>query len=280
MKTMKKQLSIFLSIALLAPFCTGCDNGLDEYPSDTQITPPSDKFTTHIQFVSHLDDRTVSAEDYVAFDDYVSDTLDDDAWLTLLDRADNGNLSAMMQTALNVRRWTAFAFNRVASSTSWQGSMLYFNSCLHSGAKGVPSGDGTYVTSITVPMQGVRTDKNEAGEVEGTASVSFDVNFLTARFDTAEQIAAFGGRRGVLRQLYDASVALLMVGTVRNDLFAQLQSAAQSASGNNPLEVTEVVKGTDYTIFTLSEKRFWGFNVFEKQTLASGIDAYDICVMW
>lgn len=277
---MKKQLSIFLTVALLAPFCTGCNNGLEEYPTDTQITPPSDKFTTHIQFVSYLDDRTIGAADYAAFDDYVTNTLDESAWLTLLDRADNGDISAMMQTALNSNRWTAFAFNRVASTTSWQGSMLYFNDCLHSGAKGVPSGDGSYVTSITVPMQGVCTDKNEAGEVEDTASVSFDVNFLTARFDTAEQIAAFGGRRGVLRQLYDGSVALLMVGTVRNNLFAQLQSAAQSASGNNPLEVTEVAKGTDYTIFTLAENRFWGFNGFEKQSLSSGIDAYDICVMW
>ncbi len=277
---MKKQLSILLSVALLAPFCTGCDNGLDEYPTDASVTPPSDKFTTHIQFVSYLNDQTVGAADYAAFNDYVTDVLDDSAWLTLLDRADNGDLSAMMQTALNTSRWTAFAFNRVASAASWQGSMLYFNSCLHSGAKGVPSGDGCYVTSITVPMQGVRTDKNEAGEVEDTASVSFDVNFLTARFDTAEQIAAFGGRRGVLRQLYDGSVALLMVGTVRNDLFAQLESAAQSASGNNPLEVAEVAKGTDYTIFTLAEKRFWGFNGVEKQPLASGIDVYDICVMW
>lgn len=277
---MKKQLSIFLSIALLAPFCTGCDNGLDEYPSDAPITAPSDKFTTHIQFVSHLDDRTVGAADYTAFDDYVANTLDDDAWLTILDRADNGDLPAMMQTALNSKRWTAFAFNRVAAPTSWQGSMLYFNSCLHSGAKGMPSGDGCYVTGITVPMQGVRTDKNESGEVEDTVPVSFDVDFLTARFDTAEQIAAFGGRRGLLRQFYDADVALLMVGTVRNDLFAQLESAAQAASGNNPLEVTEVAKGAAYTIFLLSEKRFWGFNGVEKQALESGIEAYDICVMW
>ncbi|MCM1300782.1 MAG: hypothetical protein NC250_05030 [Alistipes senegalensis] len=281
MKTMKKQLSIFLSIALLAPFCTGCDNGLDEYPSDAPITAPSDKFTTHIQFVSHLDDQTVGAADYTAFDDYVANTLDgEDAWLTILDRADNGDLSAMMQTALNAKRWTAFAFNRMASAASWQGSMLYFNSCLHSGAQGLPSGDGCYVTAITVPMQGVRTDKDEAGEITGTASVSFDVDFLTARFDTAEQIAAFGGRQGLLRQFYDANVSLLMVGTVRNDLFAQLASAAQSASGNNPLQVTEVAKGANYTIFMLSEGRFWGFNGVEKQPLASGIEAYDICVMW
>ena len=52
MKNAKKYLSALLALAVAAPTFTGCDNGLDEYPSDAQIPAPSDKFTTEIQFVS------------------------------------------------------------------------------------------------------------------------------------------------------------------------------------------------------------------------------------
>lgn len=94
--------------------------------------------------------------------------------------------------------------------------------------------------------------------VTGTKDISFDVNFLTARFETADQIAAFGGGNGVLRSFYDQTMSLLMIGTVKNDLFAQLESAAQSASGSYALKVINVAAGSQYTIFMLTEERFWG----------------------
>ena len=281
MKIMKRYLSIIPSFALVAMLFAGCDNGLDEYPSDAPIPAPSDKFTTHIRFVSRLNNEPIAGSDYDAFDAYMTGTSENqhEEWLTILDRADNGNLPAVMQTALNARRWTAFAFNRIASNTSYQGSMLFFNDCLRTGAKGVSLGSGSSVTSVTVPMTGIRTDKKD-DVVMGTTPVSFNVNFLTARFDTAEQIAAFGGETGVLHAFYEANVAVIMVGTVRNELFGQLEAAAQSASRSYLLKVSSVSVGSQYTIFMLSEERFWGLNGVEKQTLSSGIDAYNIGIMW
>ena len=89
------------------------------------------------------------------------------------------------------------------------------------GATGVPSGSGCYVTEVKTLLAGVRSDKDEDGVVTATKDVSFDVSFLTARFETADQIAAFGGRNGILRSCYDRTMSLLMIGTVKNDLFAQ-----------------------------------------------------------
>ena len=277
---MKRYLSILLALALAAPALTGCDNGLDEYPSDAPMPAPSDKFTTDIQFVSRLSDDALgsSEADYTALDGYIQG-LGSSAWLTILDRADNGNLPALLGTAFDNDKWTAFAFNRIADKTSYQGSLLYFNRCLPDGAQGIPSGNGCRVTAINATLQGTRTDKNDIGEVTGTASVSFDVDFLTARFDTAEQIAAFGGRHGVLRSFYDAHMPLLMIGTVKNDLVGTLRSAV-SIGTSYAIQVTEVAAGPQYTIFVLSEERFWGFHSVEHTALADGIEAYDIQVMW
>ena len=80
------------------------------------------------------------------------------SWLTVLDRADGANQPKTMQTALNTKRWTAFAFNRIANKSSYQGSMLYFNGPTTE-VKGTPSGSGCYVTGFAPTLNGTRTDK-------------------------------------------------------------------------------------------------------------------------
>jgi len=213
--------------------------------------------------------------------DYIVTTLDgrNGSWLTVLDRADNGDLRSLMGTAFDSYRWTTFAFNRIQSQTAYQGSMLFVNRCLTE-SRGEACGAGCYVTGLTTGMKGVRTDKNDLGEVTGTTEVSFDVNVLTARFETADQISAFGGGDGVLRSFYDTNMPLLMIGTVKNDLFESLQAAGQSAGTSYGFNVFEVSKGSQYTIFLLTEERFWGFNKVETETIANGIESYRISVMW
>lgn len=157
--------------------------------------------------------------------------------------------------------------------------MLFVNRCLTE-SRGEACGAGCYVTGLTTGMKGVRTDKNDLGEVTGTTEVSFDVNVLTARFETADQISAFGGSDGVLRSFYDTNMPLLMIGTVKNDLFESLQAAGQSAGTSYGFNVFEVSKGSQYTIFLLTEERFWGFNKVETETIANGIESYRISVMW
>lgn len=275
---MKRPISISLLPVVAALLCAGCDNGLDEYPSDAQIPAPSDKFTATVQFVSALDGSAFGS-DYSAFGDYLTGLGGERPWMTILDRADNGNLPEAMQAGLDAARWTAFAFNKIADKSSYQGSMLYFNSCI-TGVAGVASGAGCYVTQVKTALEGVRTDRNDIDEVTGTTAVSFDVYFLTARFETAEQIAAFGGSEGVLRSFYDKTMPLLMIGTVRNDLFSALESAAQSASGSYAFKVFNVAAGSQYTIFLLTEERVWGFNGVEKKSLSGNVAAYSIGVMW
>ena len=177
-----------------------------------------------------------------------------------------------------------FAFNKMANKKA-EGSMLYLGpwgtlNTYITGSTGVPTGSGCYVTEVRTKLAGIRSDKGEGGVVTGTKDVSFDANFLTARFETADQIAAFGGRNGILRSFYDQTMSLLMIGTVRNDLFAQLESAAQSASGSYALKVINVAAGSQYTIFMLTEERFWGFNGVETKPLTGGISVYNINVMW
>ena len=280
MKNMKTYISIFLSFAMAAPLFTGCDNGLDEYPSDAPIPAPSDKFTTNVQFVSLLSDASLGTE-YV---DYLNALDDKNTWMTIADRVDDGNQSAVMKAAWDTERWMTFAFNKMANKKA-EGSMLYMGSwgtlnTYITGAAGIPSGNGCYVTEVKTKLAGIRSEKGEDGEVTATKDISFDVNFLTARFETADQISAFGGKNGILRSCYDRNMSLLMIGTVKNDLFAQLESAAKSAAGSYEFKVFNVAAGSQYTIFILTEERFWGFNGVETKSLTGGISAYNISVMW
>lgn len=277
---MKTYISIFLSFAMAAPLFTGCDNGLDEYPSDAPIPAPSDKFTTNVQFVSLLSDASLGT----GYVDYLNALDDKNTWMTIVDRVDDGNQSAVMKAAWDTERWMTFAFNKMANKKA-EGSMLYMGSwgtlnTYITGAAGIPSGNGCYVTEVKTKLAGIRSEKGEDGEVTATKDISFDVNFLTARFETADQISAFGGKNGILRSRYDQNMSLLMIGTVKNDLFGQLEAAAKSAAGSYEFKVINVAAGSQYTIFMLTEERFWGFNGVETKSLTGGISAYNISVMW
>lgn len=277
MKNAKRYLSIVLALALAAPAFTGCDNDLEEYSTDSTIAPPSDIYNAEIQFVTRLTDGALatSASDYTAIDNYMVGTLKgkEKSWLTILDRVDGADLTKTMQTALNTKRWTAFAFNRIANRTSYEGSMLYFNGPTTQ-VKGIPAGS-TYITGFAPTMKGTRTDKDEDGNVKGTTDISFDITFYTARFENAEQINAFGS---VLGGMHYGKQNLMMIGTVKNDLFGTLQSAAQNAVSK--IAITEVAKGSAYTIFMLADARFWGLTNVTSSSLGNGIDAYAINVMW
>ena len=190
MKNTKRYLSIFLALALAAPVFTGCDNGLDEYKSGETIAPPSDKFNAEIQFVTRLTDGALAGSDadYAAIDNYMVNTLEGrgKSWLTVLDRADGANLPKTMQTALNTKRWTAFAFNRIANKSSYQGSMLYFNGPTTE-VKGTPSGSGCYVTGFAPTLNGTRTDKDEDGNYNRLPNPNIDTGMGLERLAVVMQ---------------------------------------------------------------------------------------------
>ena len=61
---------------------------------------------------------------------------------------------------------------------------------------------------------------------------------------------------------------------------AAYDAAAKSAAGSYGFQVIDVAAGSQYTIFMLTEERFWGFNGVETKSLTGGISAYNISVMW
>lgn len=279
MKNAKKYLSTALALAVALSSFTACDNGLEDYNKDS-FSPPSDKFNAKIQFVSRLTDGKLATSDadYTAINNYMVNTLQGKtgSWLTVLDRVDGNSLDKTLQTSLNTQRWTAFAMNRIADKTAYEGSMLYFNnpSTL---SKGTASGAGCFVTGIAPTMKGVRVERDAEGNIKSSKDVSFPVHFRTVRFENADQIGAFASDGGVLAGLYYDNMNFLMVGTVKNDLFGALQTAAQGAGG---YFVERVAQGSAYTIFMLADTRFWGFTGMTSESLGNGIEVYTVNVMW
>ena len=121
-------------------------------------------------------------------------------------------------------------------------------------------------------------DKDENGTVTGTVDIAYDINFRTVRFETNEQINAFGGENGVMNTLKRENMNMLMIGTVKNDLLGALESAVQNTDGS--FKVYNVASGSAYTIFMLAEERFWGFTDVAPISVGNGIEAYTINVMW
>lgn len=253
MKNIQKYLSALLALAMAAPVFTGCSDDY-EYSLSSVVAKPSDKFNARIQFVSRLSDGALITgdADYTALNNYMVNTLKsrEEAWLTVFDRSDNANLDKVMQISINTYRWTAFAFNGLTNRTTYKGSTLFFNQPTRS-VKATACGKGCYVTGFSPLMEGTRTDKDENGTVTGTVDIAYDINFRTVRFETNKQINAFGGENGVMNTLKRENMNMLMIGTVKNDLFESLQAAGQSAGTSYGFNVFEVSKGSQYTILSL-----------------------------
>ncbi len=282
MKNIKKYLVLVLALGIASPLFTGCNDD-DKSQFDTISVKPSERFNTKIYYVSRLSDAALAASDadYTSVSAFVAkNTVANGSWLTLLDRTDaaigNDNVSKTLKIALDNKRWSALAFNRIADKTKFEGSTLLFNTYTTS-MKGYQVAADCFVTGFTPKMLGTRADTDEAGEVT-YANVSFKVNFRTARFSSDAQIAAFGGAEGVMNQLKKENMNFLMVGTVKSDLLAKLTDAVHGTDASSV--VSPIVTDKDYTLFLLAEKRFWAFKSVETEQLSAGLNAYTINIMW
>lgn len=282
MKNIKKYLAIALSLAVFMPILTGCSDD-EQSQFDSISVKPSERFDTKIHFVSRLSNASAASSDadYTALSAYVAKhTAANGSWVTVIDRADatlNGaNMTKNLKIALDNKRWSALAFNRITNNTQFEGSMLLFNNYTTS-MKGYPVTADCYVTGFAPIMLGTRADQDDAGTVT-YANVSFPVNFRTARFTTDAQISAFGGDAGVMNQLKREKMNLLMVGTVKSDLLSNLSGTVSNT--DESFVVTPIVADGDYTLFLLAEKRFWALTRVETESLSSGLNAYTIHIMW
>lgn len=280
MKNTKKYLIAVLALALAAPVFTGCTED-DEYTLESVTAAPSDKFNAKIQVVSRLTDGALitSESDYTAVNNYMTKTLEGQkgAWLTILDRTDNAEMSKVMSITMNAYRWTSFAFNRLKNKTTFEGSTLCFNQPTRL-VEAVACGKGCNITAMSPKMMGTRTDKDENGTVLGTENVSFSIEFRTVRFDTAEQITAFGGETGVMNILKRSKMNMLMIGTVKNELLATLQSTVQATDAT--FHAHTVATGSGYSVFMLCEERFWAPSGVTTADVGNGITAYSVNLMW
>lgn len=282
MKNVKKYLYIAMALTLSASIFAGCSDD-DKNSWQSISAKPSEKFNTKIHFVSRLTDAPLATTDadFSALNTYLTTTLNkkEGSWMTILDRADavagDAKMSKYMQLALNSTRWTSFAFNRIVSKTNYQGSILLFNEPV-AASTSVPSKDA-YVTAFTPKMVGTRADVDEAGN-SIFADVSFNINFRTVRFTNNDQLTAFGGETGVMNTLKRQYMNMLVIGTVKNDLFGALET---TVAGTDPsFIVYKVAAGSEYSVFMLAEQRFWGLTKCSTTSLGGGIEAYTIETMW
>lgn len=280
MKKMQRYMMAALVLGLAAAGVAGCADE-EGYSLKSVSAKPSDKFNAKIQFVSRLTDEPLLSgeDDYRLLKEYMVNTLNgrENAWLTLLDRTDNARLSDVMRLAVDTYRWSAFAFNRMAAKNAYEGSTLFFNEPTRL-VRSVEAGAGCRVTSFSPLMRGTRTDRDDDGRVVATVDVAFHINFYTVRFEADGQIEAFGGGEGVMNRLKRENMNLLMIGTVKNDLFGLLEQAVGATDPS--FKVWKVAAGDEYSVFMLAEVRFWGFSGVEAVSLGNGIEAYGINVMW
>ena len=280
MKKIQKYMMALLSLGVVAAGVVGCSDD-DEYTLKSVSAKPSDKFNAKIQFVSRLTDAPLitSDADYQALKGYMVNTLNkrEKSWLTVLDRTDNSRLSDVMQLSVDTYRWTASAFNKLGGKTVFEGSTLFFNEPTRL-VRSVEAGAGSRVASFSPLMKGTRTDRGEDGEGGATVDISFNINFYTVRFDAADQLSAFGGEEGVMNRLKRENMNLLMIGTVKNDLFGTLEQTVGATDSS--FKVYKVAAGSEYSVFMLAEERFWGFTGVDTESLGNGIEAYSINVMW
>lgn len=276
---MKLYKKYFLSLLLVVPALVSCSDN-DKYTLDSQIAWPSEKFSSTIQFVSRLDNTSMftSDADLAAVKNYTLNDLKGKSWLTILDRTDQEGVKKVSSIAAEGLRMMGFALNSVSNATDAQGSCLFLNQPAHS-ILGVPCGKGCYVTSLSPKMQGFRTDRDENGQELGKTPVSFNINFRTVRFNSQEQIDAFGGTEGVLSSLKrGGGMNMLVIGTVKKSLFEKLQATV--AATDSFFVLTKVADGSEYSVFMLAEQHFWAFRSVDEVSLGNGINSYEISVMW
>lgn len=262
-------------IASLAVLVVSCGKEGPDGPDGP--SGPTTKSEAIIPFVSRLSDATLfsSASDADAVNTYVSSLSNPS--IVYLDRVDNSGVARAQEIVLdNVKSWSAFAMTKVSGNNFQGGFTMYFGQPTRF-VKTHNSGSA-YVSGVAASLNGAIKQISEDGTVTSSRDVSFDVRYYTARFETEEQINAFGGASGLFEAIKAESRNFLALGTVKNDLFSKLEAAVDSQDSS--YKVTEVAKGSGYTVFLLAGKRYWGLNEAVKKTVASGIDAYEVSIHW
>ncbi len=282
MKSIKKYVALLLGAALVAPMFTAC-GGSDEPTPEEPVKEPTSLFNTQIHFVSALDDGTLvgSSSDYTALSEYMVTTLEAGAksWITVLDRMDGNNQAQALTLALESERWSLFALNRVVGGSSFEGSYIYYNDFVIEGSPqqyvSYQMSDNSFVTGFSPLMKGTQTSRDGDGNVTGVVDLSFNVHFRTARLESADQITSFVSSS--VDGMSTDNRNFVMVGTVRNSLVSQLQSALTS---QGKVELTTIESGSEFSLVLVADSDFWALTSVEASDITSSIKAYTINLKW
>lgn len=259
--------SLLLASAALMTFsCSGSSNE----PDKPGPKPNSTTSAGILPFITRLSDGVLmtSEADFNAVDSYIGGLKD--VGFIFLDRADGAGVSYVHKMTYKRNIWSFFAVGKQAGETFQGGYGIYYKNPSRT-LKSHQSGIGAYMTGVPAPLTGVIT------RADGTKKVvDVDMKFYTARFETESQVNAFGS--STFTAVRNENKNFIAIGTVKNDLFASLQNAVKTA--DSAYSVTEVAKGSAYTIYMIAGARYWGLNGVEKKSVASGIDSYEINLMW
>jgi hypothetical protein len=241
---------------------------------------PSEEFVTQIHFVSKLTNAAMgtSEADYAPVSTYFTGTLNSTqgSWLGIVDRTDvayNGTNQqyAILKSALDSKHWTYLAFNRISGGNTFEASTMLINAPVTASTAYKLAAD-CYISGPILEMQGVKTTTG--------ANIAYDVYFRTVRFDAQAHINAFGGSDGAMFKMKRERMNFVMVGTVKKDLIASLQTAVNDTDSAFKLSIVEGTENADYAIFVLAEEHFWRYAGSSVTSLGNGINAYTINLNW
>lgn len=285
---MKKILNVILLCSL--GLFWSCDGDVDGVSLDNLTIYPSDEFSATIHFVSKLTDASIgsSDSDYAAINNYFASTLNkkNGSWMGIVERTDvTYSASYMSNRGVTLGdisdHWSFFALNKMSGLTSFEGSTVLFNAPSTS-IISYELGTDSRIYAFSPTMEGLRT--NEDGT---TTAVSFPIYLRYGRIETASNVsaflgsdAAFVGSEGVFKELRGDAMNMLLVGTVKSNLFSSLESGVTQLDPDFRVVAVSGTESKDYTVFLLFEKRFWQLDECSSTSLGNGVEAYSISVNW
>lgn len=260
-----------LAVAMIG--CTGKEGGEGEGKETTETS-------AIVEYVSTLTDKSLmdSESDYSEIRSFVKTLYSDGkAPLVLLDRTDGAAKGKVAGIALDNTKWTSFAMYRQSSEDSFEGSSFIFQKPTRN-VYNMACGSGCHIAGLDVALNGNIIRKDPDGNIISQKTVEAQAEMYNVNFSTSEQVAAFGGESGVFRSLVSAKKNLVMLGTVKNEDFETLKGAVAAVDAS--YVVSELKKGTEYTLFMLGSKRYWRLNGVSETPLSNGIVSYSVDLRW
>ena len=219
--------------------------------------------TIEVFFITELSNSSVSEYDAIIS---FFQKMDKACSLGVVDRLDGNYALASSSSpeqfgptkvAFETTRFSSFAFNRFNGS-SMEGSSILFNHKLNS-ERSFKVTDDCFIKFINIQAKSM-TD----------TPINILVPFSTVRFESKSQIASAAA--GALKTLTGISYEALIIGTVKTDLFTELQAVTNQIKGYSLVEATKGQESA-YTLFVLGPTS-WVLREMTQESVSNNLNAY------